>query len=216
MAGPNVISFTPTEKYSSRLFDGLKNLRTTCSYADFKVSVDDETSIPCHRFMLALHSPVLSAMLSSDMAEASKQTIELDHISPEILNIILDYMYSGHISFDENQLMEMMYACDYLQLEELRDMCEEEVLKIVDASNAISWQKAGDQLDLTSIKTKCKRIIRWNLDEISEQLDFLELTISEIKDIFADTTNRALDPDDVLYAAVDWISHEKRHQTYTP
>ena len=241
MAGPKTISFTRTEKYSTRMFDGLKNLRTTSSHSDFKISIDDheEISIPCHRFMLALHSPVLSAMISSDMAEAETQTVKLsaEYISPEILNLILDYMYSGHIAFDENQLMEMMYACDYLQLEELKDMCEDEVLKIVDMNNAISWLKVGDQLNLTRINTECTRmvdisnatswrkvgdqlnldhikntcnqIIRHNLDKISQQMDFLKMTISEVKDIFVDITKTAHDPEDVMYSSMHWISHKK-------
>ena len=213
MAGPRVISFTQTENYSTRVFDGLKNLRTTSSYADFTISIDghEEISIPCHRFMLALHSPVLSAMMSSDMAEAETQTVKLsaEYISPEILNLTLDYMYSGHIAFDENQLTEMMYACDYLQLAELKDMCEEEVLKIVDTSNATSWRKVGDQLNLDDIKNTCNHIIRHNLDEISEQQDFLKMTMNEVKDMFVDIREKAHDPEDVLYSSMHWISREE-------
>ena len=42
---------------------------------------------------MAVHSPMLRAMLTSDMAEVAKQEIRLDHISKDIIQIILDYMY---------------------------------------------------------------------------------------------------------------------------
>ena len=45
------------------------------------------------RFIMAVHSPMLRAMLTSDMAEVTKQEIRLDHICKDIIQIILDYMY---------------------------------------------------------------------------------------------------------------------------
>ena len=109
MAGPGVISFTRTEKYSSLVAEELKEMRDARVFSDFKISIKDE-SIPCHRLVLSIHSAMLKAMLTSDMAEAAKHSVKLDHIDMGVMKVILDYMYAGQVSFQVEQLSNMIIA----------------------------------------------------------------------------------------------------------
>ena len=84
-------------------------------------------ALHCHKLTLAVHSPVLHAMLKSDMSEVAKQSFSLDHIPLEIVQNILKFMYVGEISFDTEHLMDFLKASDYLQMDVLREMCIGEV-----------------------------------------------------------------------------------------
>ena len=72
MAGPGMLSFSRTEKYCTKIADEILQLRDEKALIDFKIHVKDDV-IPCSKFVMAVHSPMLRAMLVSDMAEVAKQ-----------------------------------------------------------------------------------------------------------------------------------------------
>ena len=119
MAGPGMLSFSRTEKYCTKLADEISKLKGEKALMDFKILVKDD-EFPCAKFVMAAHSPMLHAMLTSNMAEVAKQEIRLDHISKDIMQIILDCMYCENVSFHKDQLMDLAAAADYLQMTELK------------------------------------------------------------------------------------------------
>ena len=138
MAGPGMLSLSRTEKYCTKLADEVMKLRGEKALMDFRIhSKDDE--FPCAKFVMAAHSPMLRAMLISDMAEVAKQEIRLDHISKDIIQIVLDYMYCEDVSFHRDQLMDLIVAADYFQMGELKEMCLDEVPDALEPGNVISW-----------------------------------------------------------------------------
>ena len=91
---PRRISRPRTEIYSAFVVGKLKQLRDENILTDFKIQLKD-SEIACHRLTLAVHSPVLLAAMTSNMAEAANQKLILNHINKDTMTIILDYMYYG-------------------------------------------------------------------------------------------------------------------------
>ena len=177
--------------------------------SDFQITIDDKP-IPCHKLMLAAHSPVIKGMLRSNMSEVAKQSMTLNHIQPDIMQILLDYMYCGQVTFHIDQLEGVIAACNYLQMTELQTMCVTEVPSTLTPDNAISWMQLGNQLDITDFKAQCEDIIATHLAEISSHRDFLEMTHAEVKDCLSGVSKSetAHDDDDLLQAALQWISQD--------
>lgn len=48
-----------------------------------------------HRAILSASSPYFQAMFSNGLLEEQKDTIELHSISPNILNLLVDFIYTG-------------------------------------------------------------------------------------------------------------------------
>ena len=147
MAGPGIISFPRTEKYSVKLADNIMTLRNEKTLMDFKICSKDET-IPCNKFVMAAQSPMLRAMLTSDMAEVAKQEIRLDHMDLEIIQIILDYMYCKDVSVHKDQLMALISVSDYFQMTDLKEMCLDEVPAILEHANVIITNDKEENLIL--------------------------------------------------------------------
>ena len=167
MAGPGMLSFTRTEKYCTKLADEVMKLKGEKCLIDFKIHVKDDV-FPCAKFVMAAHSPMLRAMLTSDMAEVAKQEIRLDHIRKDIIQIILDYMYCEDVCFHKDQLMDLLAASDYLQMTELREMCLDEVSEILEPDNVIEWWKEAVKMNYNTIKEKCEEIMVASFKEISQ------------------------------------------------
>ena len=173
MAGPGMLSLSRTERYCTKLADEIMSLRSEKCLVDFKIHVkDDEFS--CAEFIMAAHSPMLRAMLTSNMAEVAKQEIRLDHIHKDIIQIILDYMYCEDVSFHEDHLMDLIAAADYLQMTELKQMGLDEVPAILDHGNVIAWWKEAIKMNYDNIKEQCEEMMAANFQQISQQIDFLK------------------------------------------
>ena len=157
MTGPGMLSLSRTEKYCTRLADEVMKLRDEKALMDFKIrSKDDE--FPCAKFVMAAHSPMLRAVLTSDMAEVAKQEVRFDHISKDIITIILDYMYCENVSLHKDQLMDLIAASDYLQMTDLKEECLNEVPDILEPENVINWWKEANIMNYQNIKNQCENI----------------------------------------------------------
>ena len=209
MAGPGMVTFTQTEKYSSNMAKELMEMKEDHFLSDFQITIDDKP-IPCHKLMLAAHSPVIKGMFRSNMSEVAKQSMTLNHIKPEIMKILLDYMYSGRVTFHTDQLEAVIAACNYLQMTELQTMCVAEVPSTIKPDNAIPWMQLGNQLNIADFKAQCEEIIAGHLAEISSHRDFLAMTHAEVKDCLSGVSKSetAHNVDDVLKAAMTWLNQD--------
>ena len=162
--------------------------------------------------MLAVHSPVLKAMIRSEMVEASKKQVTLDHIKPKIMEVILDYMYCGQVSFLTDQLMEMIKTTNYLQMMKLKDMYVDQVPAILGPTNVISWRKLGNQVDLADVTSRCSKIIMSSIAEISQQQEFLILDCDEVQAYFDDVVRSDTDQNKVLLAVMRWVNHDSANR----
>ena len=213
MAGPGMLSLSRTAKYCTKLADEVMKLRGEKSLTDFKIHVKDD-EFPCAKFVMAAHSPMLRAMLCSDMAEVAKQEIRLDHIRKDIIQIILDYMYCEDVSFHKDDLMELIAAADYLQMIDLKEMCLGEVPCILEHGNAVEWWKEAAKRNYDTIKKQCEKIIAANFKQISQQIDFLNLDLKEMDYCISDICNDTVNSDDIIDAVMRWTGHEEERVEY--
>ena len=209
MAGPGMLSFMRTDKYCTKLADEILKLRGEKALMDFKIHVKDDV-FPCTKFVMAVHSPMLRAMLASDMAEVAKQEIRLDHISKDIIQIILDYMHCEDVSFHKDQLMALIAAADYLQMTELKEMCLDEVPDILEPVNVVEWWKEAVRMNYDTIKQHCEEILAEQFDQISQQTDFMNLDLPEMEYCITNICRDTVDSDIILDSAMRWVSHKEQ------
>ena len=208
MAGPGMLSLSRTEKYCTKVADEILQLRGEKALFDFKIHVKDDV-IPCSKFVMAVHSPMLRAMLTSDMAEVAKQEIRLDHIDLNIIQIILNYMYCENVSFHRDQLMDLIAAADYLQMTDLKEMCVDEVPGILEASNVIEWWKEAIKMNYDTIKKQCEEIMATNFGQISQQTDFLNLELDDMQHCMSDICGDTVKSDDAVDTILTWTNYEE-------
>ena len=213
MAGPGMISLSRTANYCSKLADEVMKLRGEKFFFDFKILVKDY-EFPCAKFVMAVHSPMLRAMLTSDMAEVAKQEIRLDHIRKDIIQIVLDYMYCEDVSVHKDQLMDLIAAADYLQMAELKQMGLDEVPDILEPGTVISWWKEAAKKNYDSIKERCDVMIVENFKHISQETDFLNLDFNQMQHYISDICSDTVNSDDIIDAIMKWVGHEEERVPY--
>ena len=108
-------------------------------------------------------------VLTSDMTEVTKQEIRIDHIDMDIVKIILAYMYTEDFSVHKDQLMDVIIAADYLHMNELKEMCLEEVPAILEVDNVLEWWQMCGKIDLDTTKEHCEELMATAFVNIRKQ-----------------------------------------------
>ena len=194
------------QEYASELVATLHSLRRDESLTDFTIKVKGGYKLRCHKLVLALHSPVMRRMLTSDMSEANSDCVEYNWIDKAIMEILLDYMYSlGTVHLFIYQLLDTIHASRYFELTNLDQQCLQKCLPKIHPVNVILMYTKARKYRLTEVEEACEEMIAVKLEEIKKQLDFKKLEYSVLKNCFdkiKHKTKRTLLVDAALY----WVS----------
>ncbi|EGC28716.1 hypothetical protein DICPUDRAFT_51693 [Dictyostelium purpureum] len=109
-----------------------------------------------HKFVLSARSPVFMKMLSCQMMESNSYIIT-SHFPKNIFYIVLKFLYSGKVEMNASNVLDVLAAADYYQLEDLKDFCGKFSLQTcIDGELDICRVlHAAEQYGLEKIKTLC-------------------------------------------------------------
>ena len=164
----------------------------------------------CHKVIVSACSPVLQAMMTTDMVEASKQQVTIHNIPSGVMELLMEYMYNGETNIPPELLLPATEACDYLQLLELRERCLCQAADAINPNNAISWHKLADNLNINDQKIRCSKLLSSSLGAVSTGSEFLELSFEEVSSCISGAQMTGVDSDDLLEAAANWVAHKQK------
>ena len=197
------ITFNRTPAFSSRQASEFKQLREDQLMMDFRIWCQG-TPVDCHKVILmGSGSPVFKAMLAANKAEANY------HFSPVIMNLVLDYVYTGEVTVPNMHLQATLEVCNYLQLTELMEVCLRQALATVDTTNVISWSKVSERLHIDELTSKCSELLSNSFYEVTKSQEFLQLSFAEATCYMG---KLLMDVDDMLDASMHWVSHQPQER----
>ena len=173
-----------------------------------------QKSIPAHKFVLAISSPVFYAMFYGEMAETAS-TIELPDCDYESLLELFRYLYSDEVNLTGSNVMQVLYLAKKYLVPSLADKWTEYLREHLEASNAFSIlpqaQKFGDK----DLEERCWKVIELHTEEAVTSDDFVTLKRSIVESV---VKRERLNVKEVhLFKAVDqWATKEVEKQGLTP
>ena len=147
-------------------------------------------------------------MMTSDMVESSSNQATLDNIQPEVMELLLEYMYKGVVNIPDEHLLSVTKASDYLDLQELKARCVCQALSVIDSSNVVSWYKLADHLNIVELNTHCLSMLVESFVNVSKGEDFLEIPFSEVCWCISIAQKADADTDDILEASINWVGYK--------
>ena len=142
------------------------------------------------------------------MTETSENKANIDTIPPSVMQLIMDYIYTGEVVVPHEHLQETIKAADYLQLMELKEICLGNADTALKPSNIVSWYKLADRLEIEKLRSKCAEVMSSSLAEISRFTEFQELDFAEVSSFMSSAQETDADPDDLLEASMEWINYK--------
>ena len=197
---------------SEILLSKCTQFREQGEFIDVRLKVGED-EFPAHRIVLAANSDYFHAMFSHGMKESNQEVIELkdENISVAAMKIVMDSMYSGEISVNDENVLEVLIAADHLQVASVVEQCCKYLIQLrFDVQTYCRVIMFADQHGLKEFKEATERKMASMYKEVCEKEEFLS-------DMNADVLSALLSRDDlsapsenfVFKSVMQWIKYSK-------
>eukprot|EP00058_Branchiostoma_floridae_P001882 XP_002587370.1 hypothetical protein BRAFLDRAFT_96255 [Branchiostoma floridae] len=105
--------------HASNVLRGLWEIRTEGKFCDLALLVGTKEFF-CHRNVLAAASSYFRAMFLSDLRESKQDKVILKEVSPNIMQLLIDYAYTGRVLITEQNVEALLPAANLFQFPAVR------------------------------------------------------------------------------------------------
>ncbi|XP_002732022.1 kelch repeat and BTB domain-containing protein 12-like [Saccoglossus kowalevskii] len=203
------LKFVGAKHVTKKTMTGLNEFRKQGIMCDVVLKVDNY-EIPAHRTVLAVHSEYFRAMFTTGMVESREKEIDIQGIENKSLETLIGYMYTGSLDVTKETVQDLLTAACMLQVEDVKDICSNSLLRFVDVSNCISVWMFSDLHSLRELQIKSSQLLKSRFPAIIVQEEFLLLESNKLMEILAfdDLSLGIKNEDTVLEGIVRWLEHD--------
>ena len=141
-----------------------------------------QKSIPAHKFVLAISSPVFFAMFYGEMAETAG-TVQLPDCAYESLLELFRYLYCDDVKLSGSNVMQVIYLAKKYMVPSLADKCSKYLLEHLEASNVFSILPQAQKFEDKDLENRCWRIIESCTEQALLSDEFLTLERSIVETV---------------------------------
>jgi len=167
-----------------------------------------------HRTLLAAASPYFKALFSSNLNDNASdcKPIVLTDIKADIMDNILDFIYSGEIELNNSNIKEIISAANYLLITSLKSRCTKFLQKMLTPSNCLSIESTAERFDCETLKTTTSSYIRENFTLISTTDEFIELDFKRLVDLVSSDDTKIDREEKIFEAIMKWVKHDQENR----
>ncbi|KAK5920779.1 hypothetical protein CgunFtcFv8_024548 [Champsocephalus gunnari] len=197
---------------STLLQDGLKELLNENKLIDCILKVGDR-SIPCHQLILSACSPYFRELyFSEDDKETDKMEVVLENLDPDVMEAIVNYMYSADIDINDDNVQGILAAANRFQIPSVFTVCVNYLQKQLSEKNCLGIYRLALMLNSSRLALASRNHIADRFETLAKEADFLELSPTELFAIIgADALN--VEKEEVVFETLmRWIRKDKENR----
>jgi kelch-like protein 10 len=178
-------------------------LRLQRQLCDGILHSNDGKILHIHRIILCTVSPYFKALFTNRLEgdEPEKNEINLD-IPGHILDVILDYAYTGHCNVISENVEQLLPIADHFEILGILHQCSQYLLERLQPVNCIGIFKLARQYFLRDLEHRGHKYICHNFKQILEHSpEFIDLSAGELEYILRDDELN-VDKEEFVFAAV--------------
>merc|ERR1719186_27743 len=170
-AGSDDSSLNPPSSLSNDLSEALKS----SDFTDMTI-VCDKKEFHCHKFILAARSEVFAAMFRHEFREKQYSRVDVKEIAAVTMELLLYYIYTGQVKdFNRINVVDLFKAADRYRLEDLKHICEEELIERVSATNAADTLSLAHKYNAQPLKSFALGMISRNVEVVKRTQGWKDL-----------------------------------------
>ena len=196
------------ESHACSLLSGLHTFLLNTNYTDVVIRAQG-VEHKAHRAVLAACSPYFNTMFTSTLGEPNSQCIDLQRTSPNAFKELLEFMYTGRIDVNENNIEDILEASCLFQIVSVQNACEIYLKSQIDSSNCIGIRYIAERFSCIELVSHANDYIVDNFSEVMEQTEFLEIPHFELIALIKQEVLKVKDEIEVLNCCLQWYRHRK-------
>ena len=174
------IKFNADAGFGLYMMEKLHSLKKSHILCDVIIQATDR-EYPVHRNVLAACSPYFETALKTE----SDRKIIVDTKYPEMLDMVIDYMYTGSVTIQADSISEILRLANNLSICKLKDHCCEYLKRSLSINTCFKVRDLADNYDLSLLTKTAEAFIVANIQEIVAQNELLELHFSKLEQLIA-------------------------------
>lgn len=165
------------------------------------------TSFPCHRALLASSSEYFWALFGEKTAERLAASVSLPALTPEGLEAILDFLYSGWLSISPPTLPVILEAARYLQVLPAVSICEHFIIDGLCAQNCCCYANLAERHALPDALAAANHTIAMEMGTLLQEsrAELLELNVESLMAVLDADEIPGIKEAELIKLALDWL-----------
>ncbi|XP_045930745.1 kelch-like protein 10 [Micropterus dolomieu] len=182
------------------------DLRLNGEFCDAVIQVED-VGFQIHKVILCKCSPYFRALFRR-WSNPDAKVFNLPGLSPDMMQLIIEFAYSGSVSVTEDNVQELLLAADQLNVMDLVQACCEFLGEQLCPQNCIGIWQFTNICFSSELQRKAYRYIIDHFEEVVSCEEFLQLSVQELSDII-DRDDLSVRKESSVYEAIlKWIAHK--------
>ena len=196
---------------AKNLLDYANENRKSGLFNDINIQVGNER-FPCNKLVLSCYSSYFQAMFRSEMQEQYQDTVELQGFDGKYIKMLIDYMYGETIVINNENVVQVLGAADYVQLQDVKDFCIEYLKTSLSTTNCLDALTAYSLYMPESSRDHIYLFISDNFDAVFEQEKFKNLTTNDLTILLCKLNKNKVNPQSMFLAIISWVEHREEHR----
>ncbi|XP_003968914.1 kelch-like protein 7 isoform X1 [Takifugu rubripes] len=194
-------------KQLSSIMGVMNNLRKQGTLCDVTLVVQGK-HFPAHRVVLAAASHFFSLMFTTRMMESMSPEVELRNAEPEIIALLIEFIYTARISVNSSNVQSLLDAANQYQIEPVKKMCVEFLKGQIDATNCLGISALAECMDCPELKAAVEDFIQLHFTEVYKLDEFLQLDVTQLTYILHQDKLTVRAEAQIYDAAVRWLKYD--------
>ncbi|KAK7794362.1 hypothetical protein R5R35_007243 [Gryllus longicercus] len=171
----NPMNFTENQ-HGNAILEKLKQQKE--QFCDVTLYIDGK-KYKAHRNVLASCSPYFDSVLK--MHKTVKEGLTITCQNPEVFHCLLNYMYTGSIVIDKNNVAELLRLANHFLVAKLRNYCAEYLDRYLDITNCLSVREMAEKYNMPSLMKAATLFIQVNVTKVIFQEEILYCPLRKIE-----------------------------------
>ena len=169
-------------------------------------------SIAANRLILSRYSIYFEKMFKSNMREKYERNVEVQAIEGESLKTLIDYIYSGSIVINNQNVMSLLSGADYLQLDDVKQFCFEFMQASITPNNCLRILDAASLYRNDALKEEMRQYISAHLNEVAQSDDFKSYSKAQVIECVSTLDENIAKSSSIYRAIVGWVYHNQEER----
>ena len=215
MALPTDTKISVTRERSSypRILEFANETRTAGEFTDVTIVVG-RTNIPANRVILSCCSEFFLKLFQTQTVKESNDHIVniTADIDPNSVKLLVDFIYTGTVTINEENAIHLLKASDYLQLEEPKQFCIEFLNVIVSHVNCIAILGTAIYYSIKPLQERIYKMVSGKLKEFAQTDDFKSFTKEDLVSCIFHLDRKLAKETTIYQAIITWTKHDEENR----